>query len=120
MKEGSAIAVSEQLYRKVMQGKRVRYVPHTEDEPITCIELTDEQAVTAAGALGVTLLGLFERFIPPHKRIARKIKAVENSILDLFAGNGHRIDTETSQWLCECWDRAMRIGAGIQHNAEQK
>lgn len=29
MKEGSAIAVQEQLYRKVMKGKRTTYEPYT-------------------------------------------------------------------------------------------
>lgn len=101
----------DQLYKKTTQGGRVRYVPHVEEVTRT-IELTDAQALTAAGALGVTLLGLFERFIPPHKRIARKIKAVENAVLDLFQGTGHPIDEETSRWLCESWDRAMKIGAG--------
>lgn len=100
----------EQLYRKVIKGKRVTYEPVAPDqEEPTVYDLTDGQALTAAGALGVTLLCLFERFIPPHKRIARKIRAVTNAILDLYSGNGHPIDQDVQEWVCKSWELAMKI-----------
>lgn len=100
--------MSETFYRRIQTGNRARYEPVTEPDPVTVVELTDSQCVTAAGALGVTLLILFERHFPPHKRVARKIKAVETAVLDLFAGTGEEIDEEIADLFCSTWDRTMR------------
>lgn len=100
--------MSDQLYRRIQTGNRTRYEPVAEPDPVTVVELTDSQCITAAGALGVTLLILFERHFPPHKRVARKIKAVEAAVLDLFAGTGEAIDEEISTLFCATWDRVMR------------
>jgi hypothetical protein len=110
----------ETLYRKTMKGKRVVYEAVTpEAEPETVVTFTDKQAITAAGALGVTLLIVFERIIPPHKRVARKIKAVENAILDLFHGTGESIDDEICQVMCRTWDETMkRISAEGDNSKE--
>lgn len=99
--------MSEQLYRKV-EGKRVRYVPVVpEPELQTVLQFSDAQCITAAGALGMTLLMVFERNLPPHKKVARKIKAVESAILDLFHGTGESIDPEIADLFCKTWDRTM-------------
>lgn len=96
-----------QLYKKVMVGKRTTYQPVVADEP-TIVALTDKQCISAAGALGVTLLALFERHFPPHKRVARKIKAVEEAIIDLYTGNGEALDDEIATHFCIAWDETMR------------
>jgi len=103
----------EELYHKVMKGKKVTYQLVTEPEPVTVVTLTDKQCITAAGALGLTLLALFERNFKPMKNgsphlIARKIKTVEQSVLDLFQGCGEAIDPDLADDFCKSWDRTMR------------
>jgi hypothetical protein len=99
--------MGEMLYKKEMKGKRVTYTPVVDDSQPTIINLTDAQCLTAAGSLGLTLLCLFERHIPPHKRVAKKIKAVEQAILQLYHGTGEDIDPELADQFCRAWDRAM-------------
>jgi hypothetical protein len=99
----------EQIYRKVVNGARVRYVPYLEPEqPKTVIEFTEGQCLTAAGALGTMLLMVFERNIPPHKRVARKINAVQSAILDLFKGTGEPIHDDIAELMAKTWDRVMK------------
>lgn len=98
----------ETLYKKEMVGKRVRYTPVEEPAAYdSVIEFTDGQCVTVAGALGVTLLNLFERHIPPHKRIAKNIKAVETAVLNLYNGWGEPVDHDLLDDILKCWDRTM-------------
>ena len=103
----------EQLYRKVLKGKVVRYEPveavEAQTEPTIYYNLDEQQSLTAAGSLGVILLMLFERHVPPHKRVARKIKAVETAILDLYKGTGKEIDNEVADAVCRAWDKAMKL-----------
>jgi hypothetical protein len=107
-----------QLYRRIEQGKRVRYEPvgEAEKEPIV-VNLTDGQYLTIAGSLAVTLLMLMERFIPEHKRNHRKIKAVREAVHDLYAGAGQSIDDATCGWILECWDRAMALAENTPESA---
>lgn len=102
-----------QYYQKVTKGKSVRYEPIELDTPgsgpTTYYNLTDKQALTAAGSLGVVLLSLFQRHIPPHKVVARKIVAVEAAILDLYKGTGQEIDDEVADAICRAWDKAMQL-----------
>lgn len=101
--------MSEQLYRKEVSAKgKVSYNPVRAEEPQgPSITLTDAQCLTVAGALGTTLLMLYERLNPPHKKVARKIKAVEVAILDLYQGTGEGIDRELAEMIAEVWDRTM-------------
>lgn len=103
--------MSGQLYRKTMQGKRVVYVPVT-DEPQTVLNLTEAECLTAAGALGVTLLMIFERNIPAHKLVARKISAVKTAVLDLYKGTGEAIDDDIAELIFKAWDRSMKSLSG--------
>ena len=91
--------MSEQLYKKVMVGKRTTYQPVV-PEPVKVLEFTDAQCVT--------LLATFERNVPAHKRIARKVKAVNDSIIDLFQGCGVAIDPDMADLACSTWDKTMR------------
>lgn len=101
----------EQLYRRVISTSgRVRYVPHypADDAPPAMHNINDRQALTIAASLGCALLIIFERHFPPHMRNARKIKAVEKAIIDLYHGSGEALDPEISEWVCKCWDETMR------------
>ena len=103
----------EILYRRVQKGKACRYEPVTEQpEPIPVVMLSDEQCITAAGTIGVMMLTSFEHIIPPHKLVARKIKAVERAILELYQGTGQPIDSEILNQLCSVWCRTMKIMSG--------
>jgi hypothetical protein len=106
--------VTEQLYKKVMKGKRTTYELVVDDSPDTVLTFTEGQCLTAAGALGVTLLTIFERNIPPHKRIARKIQTVKDSVLDLYAGTGEPIQDDIANLIFKTWDKVMReMEAGV-------
>lgn len=102
-----------QLYQKVAHGKSHRYKPVELDTPgagpVMYYNLNEKQALTAAGSLGVVLLSLFERHVPPHKLVARKIVAVEKAILDLYKGTGQEIDDEVADAICRAWDKAMNL-----------
>ena len=106
---------NETLYRKVMKGKRTTYVPVApEPEPETVLEFTEGQCLTAAGALGTMLLMVFEKNLPKMKNgspsiVARKIKAVEAAILDLYRGTGKKIDDNIADVMARAWDTAMRL-----------
>ena len=71
-------------------------------------KLTELQALTIAGALGVTMLNIYTRIIPAHKRNARKMAAVEKAVAALYAGQGDAIDEETAVWILDCWNKTMR------------
>jgi hypothetical protein len=98
--------VTEPLYRKLKNNRYQEIKP--EEEEVTTLTFTDGQCITAAASLGVTLLMIFERNIPPHKRIARKISNVRESILDLFAGTGEPLHPDIAEKICKCWDKTMR------------
>jgi hypothetical protein len=107
-----------QLYEKVMIGKRTtyrEYTPVEEPETLTDINFTEAECLTAAGALGMMLLMVFERNVPAHKVVARKIKALEASILDLYKGTGAPIDDNIAELMAITWDRTMKsISAGVE------
>ena len=101
------------LYTKEISPKgKVTYKEVIEDDFVV-VELTDEQCLTAAGTLGVTLLALFERHFKPMKNgtphlTARKIKAVEEAILDLYKGTGKPVNRDIMDDFCKAWDHTMR------------
>jgi hypothetical protein len=103
----------EPIYRKVMKGKRTIYEPVVEEsEPETVVTFTDAQCLTAAGTLGTVLLMLFERHIPPHKVVARKINAVQQAVMDLYKGTGEPIHDDIADLITTTWDKTMKQMAG--------
>ena len=82
-------------------------------ERIENFTLTDAQAVTVAGSVGVTLLCLFERLMPPHKRVAKKIKSVQEAVLNLYRDTGQKVDPRVSEWVLKCWDTAVSMAADV-------
>ena len=75
--------------------------------------LTNEQDVTIAGVLGISLLMNYRRLMPPHKLIARKVKAVEDAVVDLFRSSGHPVNEATLTWVMECWDKAVLMAEEV-------
>jgi hypothetical protein len=106
--------MSEQLYRKIQKGKTIRYVPVVpEPEEIVTLTFTNSQCLTAAGAIGMTLLMIFERNMTKMRNgtpslAERKIRVVKAAILDLFKGTGEPLHHDISKKICDCWDKTMR------------
>lgn len=99
----------EPLYRKIIKGGRVTYkVYEPEAEQIDILNFTDEQFVTVAGALGMTLLMVAERHFPPHKLIARKVKAVNEAIISLYNNTGHKLNDGFAEYIVEAWNKTMK------------
>lgn len=98
-----------QLYERITSPDgKVSYKPIKEESP-QIVNMSDKEMLTVAGALGITLLMVYERVIPPHKRIARKIDAVKSAVCDLYAGAGEPVDEETIEYFCRAWDKTMRM-----------
>ncbi len=93
------------LYERIETGQRVSYKPYQPE--IDDRELTDGQVATLVSALGVTMIENYLRNVPEHKRLARKVKAVEAAIIDLFQGTGQQIDDEICTYVMDCWNLAM-------------
>lgn len=102
---------SEPLYRKVMKGKTVRYEPvqpEPADDTVTTITFSDRECLTVAASLGIVLLCLAQRNMQPHQLVARKIKAVEEAIKNLYAGTGETLSVDISEGVMRCWDETMK------------
>ena len=106
----------QQLYTKVMQGKRTTYVPYVEDDA-QVINLTDKQCVTAAGALGATLINILSRNVKTPI-IKSRITAVEKEILRMFQDTGAPLDMDIANLFCSAWDRAIREMSAEVPNAQ--
>lgn len=107
--------MQEQLYRKTQKGKSVRYEPiqpEPVDNTVTTITFSNSECVTVAASLGIVLLKLAQINMKPHQLIARKIKAVETAISELFKGTGETLQLDISEGVMRCWDETMqRISA---------
>lgn len=71
------------------------------------VHLNEIQCLTAAASLGITLLMLFQKHMPEHKKVAKKIKVVEEAITDLYCGTGQNIDMEVAEHFLNAWDLTM-------------
>lgn len=102
---------NQELYRKVTKGKAVRYElvqPEPEDNTVTTITFSNAECVTVAGSLGIVLLKLAQRNMQPHQLVARKIKAVETAISDLFRNTGEKLQLDIAEGVMRCWDETMK------------
>ena len=104
-----------QLYEKtISKGGKVVYKPYTPPSQAPVVmNINDREALTIVASLGMMLIMLFERHFPPHQRNARKIKAVEDAIFNLYAGSGEKLDPEISDWVCRAWDETMMKAQGL-------
>lgn len=111
--------MTPQLYtREETPGGKVRYLPYNlpnDDDLTTTITFDEGECLTAAGTLGCVLLGLFEKHFPSHKLVARKIKAVETALLELYRGTGKKIDPKITTLILKTWDRTMiQMSEGVE------
>lgn len=106
---------TEELYRKVMVGKRTTYEVYTPDVPeLVNSEFTPEQIVTMVGTMGICLIESISRLLPSHTKVSREVVRAEKALLELFRNTGQKIDRETTEYACECWNETMaRISRGI-------
>lgn len=101
-----------QLYVKSVSEKgKVTYLPYVPSTRAE-IEIDNRQLATLAGTIGLcTLIGL-ERHLPQHAMLSRKIKALENAIIDLAKLGGKELDQRMTNAGVEAW------GAAVQKLAE--
>lgn len=98
------------LYEKKQVGKSVRYVEYVPEPAMEkTYNLNDAECLTVAASLGVTLLTIFTDTMPAHKLCARKIQAVQDSLLELYRGTGQKIDENIAVGIFKAWDKAMLI-----------
>lgn len=105
------------LYRKIQKGKSVRYeavqpepdgsAPLT-DQTVTTITFTDRECLTVAASLGIVLLDLAQHNMQPHQLVARRVKAVEDAVKDLFSGTGEALRVDIAEGVMRCWDETMQ------------
>ena len=103
--------MTEPLYRKVKKGKTTRYEPvqpEPVDDTVTTITFSNAECVTVAASLGMVLLMLAQRNMQPHQLVARKVKAVETAIADLFKGTGEKLRVDIAEGVMRCWDETMQ------------
>ena len=109
MKEGSAIAVSEQLYRKVMKGKRTTYEPYT--PPVLSAALNDDMSageiISAVGSLAVLAINGYYEMLPEKSYVSNRVRSVRESVLKMFAGTGAKIDDDTINHVTNTWNKTM-------------
>ena len=109
MKEGSAIAVSEQLYRKVMKGKRTTYEPYT--PPVLSAALNDDMSageiISAVGSLAVLAINGYYEMLPEKSYVANRVKSVRDAVLKLYKDTGAKIDDDTINHVTNTWNQTM-------------
>ncbi|MDY0037966.1 MAG: hypothetical protein RBS05_18805 [Zoogloea oleivorans] len=76
-----------QLYRRIEQGKRVRYEPWTERYRGK-LDLEDAELMTILSGLVVGLLIQVEEHYPAHSRLKREIVKVENAVVSMARAAG--------------------------------
>lgn len=109
MKEGSAIAVSEQLYRKVMKGKRTTYEPYT--PPVLSAALNDDMSVreiiSAVGSLAVLAINGYYEMLPEKSYVSNRVRSVREAVLKMFRDTGAKIDDDTINHVTNTWNQTM-------------
>ena len=76
-----------QLYEKTMQGGRVRYIPWQERYRAT-LHLEDAELCTILSGMVTGFLLAAEDHYPPHARVRREIKKVEDALVSLAQAVG--------------------------------
>lgn len=99
----------EQLYRKVMKGKRTTYEPHT--PPVLSAALNDDMSVreiiSAVGSLAVLAINGYYEMLPEKSYVANRVKAVRESVLRLYKETGAKIDDDTINHVTNTWNQTM-------------
>ena len=76
-----------QLYEKTIQGNRVRYIPWQERYRAT-LHLEDAELCTILSGMVTGVLMAAEDHYPPHARVRREIKKVEDALVSLAQAVG--------------------------------
>ena len=99
----------EQLYRKVMKGKRTTYEPYT--PPVLSAALNDDMSVreiiSAVGSLAVLAINGYYEMLPEKSYVANRVKAVRESVLRLYKETGAKIDDDTINHVTNTWNQTM-------------
>lgn len=74
---------------------------------IVSFELTDKELVTIGATLGTCILMGLERHIKPHKLLARRLRAVEDSLQNLAQLAGCKLDRELVDAGITAWGAAV-------------
>ena len=70
-------------------------------------DFDDKELITCGVSLGMMMLMLLEKTLPPHARNARKVKAVTDAITDLAKGQGAPIEQEMIDYWVDTWNYCM-------------
>ena len=97
-----------QLYTKVTQGKRVRYIPYQQPQ----VECTEDQLVTILSSLTISMLTAMEKMLPAHKAVARRVKAVEEDLCRLAQLKAGGLDEEHIEMGTAMWNAAIECLQG--------
>lgn len=109
MSQEKEIATPEQLYRKVMKGKRTTYEPYT--PPVLSAALNDDMSVreiiSAVGSLAVLAINGYYEMLPEKSYVSNRVKAVRDAVLKLYKDTGAKIDDDTINHVTTTWNQTM-------------
>ena len=109
MSQEKGIAAPEQLYRKVMKGKRTTYEPYT--PPTLSAALNDDMSVreiiSAVGSLAVLAINGYYEMLPEKSYVANRVKSVRDAVLKLYKDTGAKIDDDTINHVTTTWNKTM-------------
>ena len=104
------------MYIKTMKGKKTTYKPYDEPPLILSDDLTEEQLVSCIGGLAILAINGYQKLVPDHKRVSKKIQKVKDSVLEMYAGCGADISEEHIDFICNAWDQTMKRLADTEQN----
>ena len=101
-----------QLYERVIQGKRVRYIPWVEPEPLVLSDalndsMTEREIISAVAALAVLAINGYYMMLPEKMYVANRVKYVRDSVLKMFKDTGAKVDDDTIQHVINTWNKTM-------------
>jgi hypothetical protein len=101
-----------QLYEKKMIGKKTTYIPYVEPSLILSDDMTEEQLVSCIGGIAILAIHGYQNLVPEHKRVAKKVQKVKDSVLAMYQDCGAHIDQDHIDFVCAAWDGTMKKLAG--------
>lgn len=109
MSQEKEIATPEQLYRKVMKGKRTTYEPYT--PPVLSAALNDDMSareiISAVANLAVLAINGYYEMLPEKSYVSNRVKAVREAVLKLYKDTGAKIDDDTINHVTNTWNQTM-------------
>ena len=109
MSQEKEAAAPEQLYRKVMKGKRTTYELYT--PPILSAALNDDMSareiISAVGSLAVLAINGYYEMLPEKSYVANRVKSVRDAVLKLYKDTGAKIDDDTINHVTTTWNKTM-------------